>query len=185
MKFQETKIAGSYVIDIRRIEDQRGFFARTWCKNEFAEHGLSSDITQTNMALSVSAGTLRGMHFQRSPHSEVKIVSCSAGAVFDVVLDLRPESPTYCQWFGLELNAENFRMLYIPTGCAHGYQTIRDNTVLNYATSAAYAPNHATGVRFDDPTFAIEWPLQVNVISEADVSWPDFSAVTGTEAGES
>lgn len=176
MNFQETKIAGSYVIDVRRIEDDRGFFGRTWCRQELAEHGLSQEIVQVNTALSLAKGTLRGMHFQRSPHSEVKIVSCPSGAVFDVVLDLRPESPTFRQWFGVELTADNFRMLYIPEGCAHGYQTLQDNSVLNYTTSAMYAPDHATGVRFDDPAFRIDWPLPVSVISDADAGWPDFSS---------
>lgn len=176
MNFQETKIAGSYVIDVRRIEDDRGFFGRTWCRQELGELGLSQDIVQVNTALSLAEGTLRGMHFQRSPHSEVKIVSCPSGAVFDVVLDLRPESPSFRQWFGVELTGDNFRMLYIPEGCAHGYQTLQDNSVLNYTTSAMYAPDHATGVRFDDPAFGIEWPLPVGMISAADAGWLDFSS---------
>jgi dTDP-4-dehydrorhamnose 3,5-epimerase len=175
MNFQETKIAGSYVIDVRRIEDPRGFFGRTWCRQEMGEQGLSQEIVQVNTALSLAKGTLRGMHFQRDPHAEVKIVSCPSGAVFDVVLDLRPESPTYCEWFGVELSGDNFRMLYIPEGCAHGYQTLQDNSVLNYTTSVMYAPDHATGVRYDDPAFGIEWPQSVSVVSDADAGWPDFS----------
>ena len=180
MNFLKTKINGSYVIEIRKIEDSRGFFGRTWCKHELAEQGLGHELVQINTALSHAKGTLRGMHFQRPPLSEIKMISCSAGAVFDVVLDLRPESPTFCQWFGVELNAENFRSLVIPEGCAHGYQTLSDNSVLTYSTSAMYSPQHATGVRFDDPAFGIEWPLPVSVISEADSQWPDFSEATGS-----
>jgi len=174
MDIKANAIEGSYTIDIRRIEDDRGFFARTWCRKELADAGLNNQIAQINTALSLSSGTLRGMHLQSPPHEEVKIVSCSAGAVFDVVVDLRPESRTYCQWFGVELSAQNQRMLYIPEGCAHAYQTLEDNTVLNYTTSAMYAPDAATGVRYDDSAFGIRWPKPVSLISAADAGWPDF-----------
>ncbi len=174
MEFTANKVAGSCVIDIRRIEDDRGFFARTWCEKELLDAGLTARIAQVNTALSIEKGTLRGMHFQHSPHEEVKIVSCTAGSVFDVVLDLRPDSETYRQWFGVELSAKNCRMLYVPEGCAHGYQTLEDNVMLTYATSAVYAPDAASGVRFDDPAFGIEWPLAVSVVSDADRGWPDF-----------
>jgi dTDP-4-dehydrorhamnose 3,5-epimerase len=176
MEISTNGIDGSFIIDIRKISDDRGFFARTWCREELAEAGLNSEIAQINTALSLLAGTVRGMHFQDRPNAEVKIVSCSAGAVFDVVVDLRPKSKTYCKWFGVELTAENHRMLYVPEGCAHGYQTLQDNSVLDYSTSAMYAPSSAGGVKFDDPAFGIEWVRPINVISAADSEWPAFEA---------
>ena len=178
MDFSPAGIPGSFVIDIRPIKDERGFFARTWCADELRAQGLVGEIAQINTALSHAKGTLRGMHLQAPPHGEAKIVSCQAGRVFDVVVDLRPDSPSYCQWRGFELSAENFRMLYIPEGCAHGYQTLEDNCVLSYTTSERYAPDSATGVRFDDPAFAVDWPLPPSVVSKADSSWPEFKVAS-------
>ncbi|MEP7242481.1 MAG: dTDP-4-dehydrorhamnose 3,5-epimerase family protein [Gammaproteobacteria bacterium] len=175
MKFEETSIPGAFVIDLEPIRDDRGFFARSWCATQFAKHGLSTTITQVNTALSVAAGTLRGMHFQAAPHAEVKVVQVPRGSAYDVVLDLRPDSPQYRRWFGLELSEQNFRALYIPEGCAHGYITLEPDTVLTYSTSVDYAPKSAAGVRFDDPAFGIHWPRAASVVSSADRAWPAFA----------
>jgi dTDP-4-dehydrorhamnose 3,5-epimerase len=175
MQFTETAVDGAWIIELKRISDDRGFFARTWCGEVMAKHGLSSRITQINTAESTRAGTLRGMHFQSAPHAEVKIASCPRGAVFDVVVDLRRESPTYRRWHGVELTESNFKSLYIPEGCAHGYLTLADNSVLSYTTSHAYAAQSAGGVRHDDPAFGIEWPRPVTVISPADRNWPAYT----------
>jgi len=174
MKLVETAVAGSYVIEIDRREDPRGFFARTWCRREFEELGLDPALVQINVGFNLRAGTLRGMHFQRAPFEETKVVRCTRGAVVDVAIDLRPDSPTYRRWAAVELTADNHRMLYVPRGCAHGYQTLVDDTELCYQTSQVYAPEHATGVRYDDPAFAVRWPLAVTVLSDADRRWPDF-----------
>jgi dTDP-4-dehydrorhamnose 3,5-epimerase len=176
MKFTETAIKGVYLIEIKRLEDERGFFGRAWCRDELVQQGLDNRIAQVNVGFSPKAGTLRGMHYQRAPHAEVKLVRCTLGAVYDVALDLRPESPTFRKWFAVELNAENRLSLYIPEGCAHGYQTLAADSEIYYFTSALYAPDHATGVRFDDPAFGIEWPLPVSLISDGDRYWPDFEA---------
>jgi len=176
MEFTETKIAGVVVIDIKRIEDDRGFFGRSWCIDELTKAGLDPTLKQVNIGFSPKAGTMRGMHLQTAPHAEIKIVRCTLGAVYDVALDLRPESPTFRQWYGLELTAENRRSLYIPEGCAHGYLTLTEDSEIYYFTSKAYAPDHATGYRYDDPAFGIEWPHSIEVISDADKGWPDFEA---------
>ena len=175
MLFQETTIPGAFVIELEPIRDERGFFARTWCATQFAKRGLSTTIAQVNTALSAAAGTLRGMHYQAAPHAEVKIAHCPRGAAYDVVLDLRPDSPQYRRWFGLELSEQNFRALYIPEGCAHGYLTLEPDTVLTYSTSVEYAPKSAAGVRFDDPAFGIHWPRAASVVSKADSAWPAFA----------
>lgn len=174
MRFHETKISGVFLIDLDRREDHRGFFARSWCHREFSEHGLNTRIVQINVGYTVKRGGLRGMHYQAGPNAEAKTVRCTRGAIFDVAVDLRPDSPTFRQWFGAELTAENHRILYLPEGCAHGYQTLADETEMEYMTSAFYAPQDARGVRHDDPAFAIAWPLPVSSISDADKSWPDF-----------
>jgi len=174
MIFSETPIAGAVQIDIKRIEDHRGFFGRAWCRQEFVEHGLNPALAQCNIGYNLRAGTVRGMHFQLAPHQEAKLVRCTMGAASDVVLDLRPGSPSFRKWHAVELTAENRRMLYIPEGCAHGYQTLVDGTEVFYQTTALYAPAAAKGVRHDDPAFGITWPLAVQVISDADRSWPDF-----------
>jgi dTDP-4-dehydrorhamnose 3,5-epimerase len=145
---------------------------RAWCAREFAENGLDFLPVQANMGFSVRKGTIRGMHFQQVPAPEAKLVRCTRGAMFDVVLDLRPESPTYRKWYGAELTAGNGRMLYVPEYCAHGYQTLEENTEMHYMTSAFYTPGAASGVRFDDPAFQIDWPLAVTIISEQDRNWP-------------
>ena len=160
------------MIDPAPHEDERGWFSRAWCRREFAEHGLDFEPVQANAAFSRYRGTIRGMHYQVAPALESKLVRCTGGAVFDVVADLRPESPTYLRWYGTELTAGNGRMLYVPEGCAHGCLSTEDETHLYYLTSACYAPNAARGVRFDDPAFAIRWPLPASFVSPQDRGWP-------------
>jgi dTDP-4-dehydrorhamnose 3,5-epimerase len=172
MRFIETTIPGTWVIDPDLYQDDRGRFLRAWCSYEFSARGLEFAPVQGNMGYSVAKGTLRGMHFQKAPALETKLVRCTRGAMFDVVLDLRPGSSTYGKWYGLELSAENARMLYVPEQCAHGYQTLQQDTEMYYLTSAFYTPGAATGVRFDDPAFDIQWPLRPTMISPQDRSWP-------------
>jgi dTDP-4-dehydrorhamnose 3,5-epimerase len=174
MRFEETKLCGAWLIEPVPASDQRGFFARTFCAQEYADHGLTTRFVQNSTSHSVARGTLRGMHFQRAPYGEVKVVSCLKGAIWDVIIDLRPESPTYSQWQGFELTAENRRQLYVPKGFAHGFQTLCDDTDVGYLISAFYVPQAASGLRHDDPAFAIEWPLPLTAISGKDRTWPDF-----------
>jgi len=173
--FKETKLKGAFVIDLERIEDNRGFFARAWCKREFEAHGLNSRLVQCNLSFNRYRGIIRGMHYQGAPHEEAKLVRCTRGAIFDAIIDLRLESETYLKWIGVELTAENRKMLYVPENFAHGYQTFEDNTEVLYQVSQFYSPESELGVRWDDPTFAIEWPEAGNTkISEKDKSWPDY-----------
>lgn len=172
MIFKETTLPGAYVIEQQRINDHRGFFARAWCKREFQQQGLKAELVQSNVGFSVRKGTLRGLHFQKSPYAEVKVVRCTRGAIFDVIVDLRPESTSYKHWFGVELNEENGRMVYVPEGFATGYITLLDETEINYHTSEYFNEEAASGVRYDDPGFGIEWPLAVAVISDQDRHWP-------------
>ena len=183
MIFTECKLSGAFIIDLETIEDPRGFFARTWCQREFREHGLSMSTVQVNIGFSRRKGTLRGMHYQEPPRDEVKVVRCTRGAVYDVIIDLRPDSRTYTQWAGVELTAGNHRILYVPQGFAHGYQALEDNTEICYQTSEFYHPEAARGVRYSDPKFGIEWPLETTVISEADRSWPDYRSSQAATAG--
>jgi dTDP-4-dehydrorhamnose 3,5-epimerase len=170
--FKETTLPGAYVIEPERINDQRGFFARVWCKNELQQHGLRTEVSQSNVGFSYRKGTLRGLHFQKFPHAESKIVRCTRGAIFDVIVDLRPESPTYMRWLGIELSDENHKMIYVPEGMAQGYITLFDNTEMNYHTSKFFNAESASGVRFDDPALAIKWPIAATVVSEQDRNWP-------------
>jgi dTDP-4-dehydrorhamnose 3,5-epimerase len=170
--FLKTDVVGARVIDPNPHADDRGRFLRAWCAKEFQEDGLSFLPVQANMGFSLHKGTVRGMHFQQASAPEAKLVRCTRGAIFDVVLDLRPESPTYRKWYGVELTAENGRMLYVPELCAHGYQTLEENTEMYYMASAFYTPGAARGVRFDDPAFQIEWPLAAMMVSDQDRSWP-------------
>jgi|SRR5262252_4477430 len=174
MRFMETGIEGARVIDPSPHHDDRGRFLRAWCAREFAEHAVNFLPVQANLGFSKTRGTVRGMHFQEAPATEAKLVRCTKGAIFDVVVDLRPGSLSYGKWYGVELSAENCRMLYVPENCAHGYQTLEDCTEMYYMTSGFYTPNAARGVRFDDPEFGIRWPLDATVISEQDRSWPLF-----------
>lgn len=175
MLFRETPIAGAWLIDMETREDQRGFFGRLFCKEEMERQGLSASIQQINASFSSQQGTLRGMHYQLAPQAEVKIVRCLRGAIYDVLLDLRPDSPTYTKWFGETLTLQNRTILYVPKGCAHGFITLEDETEILYLVDTAYAPQEERGVRFDDPRFGIFWPKAPRVISEKDRSWPDFS----------
>ena len=172
MIFKETTLPGAYVIEPEKIGDDRGYFARVWCKKELQQHGLKADLAQSNVGFSHRKGTLRGLHFQKAPHAEVKIVRCTRGAIFDVIVDLRPDSRTYKLWFGVELNDENSRMIYVPEGFAQGYMTLTDNTEMNYHTSDFYSAADASGIRYDDTAIGIRWPLIPTVISQQDRNWP-------------
>ncbi len=172
MHFTETDLFGVLLIEPSPHEDHRGRFMRAWCAREFAEHGLDFLPVQANLGFNLLKGTVRGMHFQEAPALEAKLVRCTRGAVFDVVIDLRPDSRSYGQWYGAELSAENGRMLYVPGLCAHGYQTLEEGTEVFYMTSQFYTPSAAQGVRFDDPAFGIRWPLAATAISQQDLNWP-------------
>ena len=174
MIFVETELRGAWLIEPERLEDERGFFARTWCQDEFAGHGLNPRLVQCNISFNRQKGTLRGMHFQIAPYEEAKLVRCTMGAVYDVILDLRPNSPTWGQWQAFDLTAENRYMLYVPEGLAHGFQTLEDNSEVFYQMSEVYHPECACGVRWDDPTFAIRWPLDEPILSAKDRSYPDY-----------
>jgi len=172
--FVPTPLPGAFVIEPERHEDQRGFFARTWCAREFEDHGLSPRLVQCSVSFNKRKGTLRGMHYQAMPYPEAKLVRCTMGAIYDVIIDLRPSSPTYKQHVAVELTAENRKMLYIPESFAHGFQTLIDDTEVFYQMSAFYSPDHARGVRWDDPAFRIAWPPDNRVIIDRDRSYPDF-----------
>jgi dTDP-4-dehydrorhamnose 3,5-epimerase len=172
--FRETKLPGAFVIEPERLEDERGFFARTWCEREFRAHGLNPRLVQCNVSYNRARSTLRGMHYQAAPHEEAKLVRCTMGAVHDVVVDLRPDSPTFRQWVAVELSARNRTMLYVPEGFAHGFQTLEDDTEVFYQMSELYHPECARGVRWDDPAFGIEWPLPPRALSERDRQYVDF-----------
>jgi dTDP-4-dehydrorhamnose 3,5-epimerase len=174
MKFTETTVKGAFVIEPRLIRDERGFFARTFCATEFAEHGLDPRLVQSSIAFNPRAGTLRGMHYQVPPAGEPKVVRCLAGRIFDVIIDLRPDSPSYLSHFGLELSSTDRRALYIPELVAHGYLTLEDDTEVSYQMAAFYAPEYARGVRYNDPAFAIHWPRAVTCINQKDAAWPLF-----------
>jgi len=175
MIFTETDLHGAWLIEPVPATDNRGYFARTFCEREFADHGLETRFVQHSLSGNLHAGTVRGMHFQMEQHAEVKVVSCIKGAILDVIIDLRPQSAEYCKWQAIELSEENRRRLYIPKGFAHGFQTLRDECDIHYLISEFYSPGASSGVRYDDPAFEIQWPLPVSAISENDRSWPDFS----------
>ena len=175
MLFTETPLAGAWLLELERREDERGFFARTYCADEFAHHGINPTVRQANTSFNSREGTLRGMHWQVDPHGETKLVRCTRGAIYDVIVDLRPHSPTYCRWYGAELTADNGRELYIPTGMAHGFQTLADDTEVLYLMGADYVPEAARGARWDDPAFGIEWPETAQrTISDKDQSYAPF-----------
>lgn len=179
MKFTELPLAGAFLIDMEPVRDARGMFARAWCRREFEERGLSTMTEQCNVSFNLRRGTLRGLHYQAAPHEEIKLIRCTRGAVYDVIVDLRPASPTFTRWFGTELTAENRRMLYLPKGMAHGFLTLRPGTEVYYQMSTAYAPDAVRGVRWNDPAFGIVWPGPVEVISERDRTFPDFLDTVG------
>lgn len=174
MIFQETGLPGAYLIHLEKKGDERGFFARAWCRREFEEHGLVTDLAQANVSVSSRRGTLRGLHFQVPPAAEAKIVRCTRGAIQDVILDLRPTSPTKGRWLRVQLTAANRTTLYVPEGFAHGFQTLTDDAEVFYLVSHPYSPEHERGVRYDDPAFGIPWPRPVTEISPKDRAWPDY-----------
>jgi len=174
MKFRPLELAGAFSIEMTPVMDDRGFFARSFCSAEFAEAGLPSFFPQSNISFNRHAGTVRGMHFQLPPHEEPKVIRCTAGVIYDAIIDLRPQSPTYRQWVGIELSAENRIALYVPPGFAHGFQTLADNTEVLYLMGDVYAPDLARGVRWNDPAFDLKWPNLITVISDRDAAYPDF-----------
>jgi len=173
--FRETRLRGAYVIEPEKREDERGFFARSWCLREFAEHNLNPKIAQCNISFNRKRGTLRGMHYQAAPFGECKLERCTQGAIYDVIIDLRPDSPTFKQHIGEELSARAHNMLYVPEGFAHGFQTLEDNSEVFYQMSEFYAPQHARGVRWNDPGFAIKWPVCEPIMIDRDRNYPDFT----------
>jgi dTDP-4-dehydrorhamnose 3,5-epimerase len=175
MRFIETELKGAFIVEPELIRDERGFFARTWCKKEFEQQGLLVDLVQCNISFNRREGTLRGMHFQAAPFEEARLVRCTRGAIYDVIIDLRPDCPTYKRWVSVELTAENRKMLFIPEGFGHGFITLTDNSEVFYQMSAFYAPECARGIRWNDPAFDIDWPAEVKVISEKDMQYPDYS----------
>jgi dTDP-4-dehydrorhamnose 3,5-epimerase len=175
MRFESIGLDGAWLIRPEPAHDSRGFFVRTFCTREFGTHGLETEFPQHSVSASIRKGTLRGMHFQRHPHDEVKVVRCLTGAIWDVIVDLRRESPTFRQWRGVDLSADNGLQLYIPKGFAHGFLTLSDNARVNYLISEFYAPAAADGVRYDDPAFGIDWPLPVAIIADKDLAWPAFT----------
>jgi dTDP-4-dehydrorhamnose 3,5-epimerase len=176
MKFSPTKMSGVWVVDLERHEDERGFFARSWCQREFAQHGLNPNLVQCNVSFNRKRGTLRGMHYQVAPHAEAKLVRCTRCAIFDVAVDLRPDSPTYRQWLSIELAAENGRALYIPEGFSHGFQTLADDSEVFYQMSEFFHPECARGLRWNDPAFGIIWPAPNPTISDRDQNLPLLGA---------
>ena len=179
MRFFETKLKGAFLIDLEPFEDERGFFARTWCRKEFEQHGIDSDWVQCNISSNKRKGTLRGMHYQLAPFAEAKLVRCTLGAIFDVIIDLRPGSTTYCHWISTELSAVNRRMIYIPQGFAHGFQTLLNDTEVFYQMSEFYTPEYSAAVRWNDPQFKINWPEAERTISEKDQKIEDFEPAAG------
>lgn len=174
MKFTELNLKGAFVIELERKEDERGFFARSFCQREFQKIGLNSNIRQCDISYNKQKGALRGIHYQTPPYEEDKIVQCVQGAIYDVIIDLRKNSSTYCKWIAIELKAEDYTMLYCPKGFAHGFQTLKDNTVIHYQMSEFYYPKGSTGLRWDDPTFNITWPIEKKIISQNDQKFPLF-----------
>ena len=175
MIFVETKLKGVYIIDLQKLEDERGFFARSFCRHEFENHDLNPNVVQCNVSFNARRGTVRGMHYQTKPFEEAKLVRCTMGSIYDVIVDLRPDSPSFKDFIGLELSAHNRSALYIPEGIAHGFLTLEDNTEVFYQMSEFYAPDAARGFRYNDPMFAIPWPQEVEVISDRDRTYPDFT----------
>lgn len=177
MVFTETKLTGAFIIEPEFLEDERGFFARTWCQREFEAHRLNTRLVQCSISFNRHRGTLRGMHYQVEPHAEAKVVRCARGALYDVIIDLRPNSPTFMQWQSVELTENNHRMLYVPEGFAHGFQTLEDNTEVFYQMSEFFHPESAQGARWDDRSFSINWPILPCILSNKDVSYPDYQSL--------
>jgi dTDP-4-dehydrorhamnose 3,5-epimerase len=184
VRFTPTAVDGVVIVELEPIADERGFFARAWCPDEFRDAGLDTTWVQENVSYNTRRGTLRGLHFQSPPHAEVKLVRCTRGAVWDVAVDLRPDSPSFRRSVGVELSADNHRSLYIPEGCAHGYLTLTDDVEMRYLTSHPYAAQAATGVPYDDPLLAVEWPDEPLVLSENDRKWTPFAGVDDPRLGD-
>lgn len=183
MIFRETALKGAFIIEPKRHEDERGFFARAWCAKEFEAHGLNPTVVQCNISYSLKKGTLRGMHYQVFPHGEAKLIRCTMGSIHDVIIDLRPTSPTYTKHVAVVLTAHDRRMLFIPEGFAHGFQTLNDHTEVFYHMSQPYTPASARGVRWNDPTFKIQWPEDERIISVRDQQYPDFYTIDHASSG--
>lgn len=176
MIFHKTNLKDAFIIELNKLKDERGFFARQYCQNEFSDHGINFPIVQANVSYNKLKGTLRGMHYQTEPHGEAKLVRCTKGGIYDAIIDVRSDSPTFKKWIGVELTEHNHKMLYVPEGFAHGFITLQDDTEVTYQVSEFYTPGAEEGIRWDDPTFNIDWPAEVNVISEKDLNWPDFDS---------
>lgn len=176
MEFTELSIPGAFRVELEPHADERGFFARAWCRREFADRGITSDFVQANLSFTRRAGTVRGLHYQEPPHAEAKLVRCLRGSVYDVMVDLRPDSPAHLEWLGCELTPDDRTALHVPEGCAHGYQALEDESELFYLVSEFYAPDAEGGIRFDDPALGIQWPRPVSLVSQKDRSWPDYVA---------
>ena len=174
MIFTETKLKGAFVIELKKIEDDRGFFARSWCKDEMEAHGLNANVVQNNVSFNNEKGTFRGIHFQNDPYQETKLVRCTKGAIFDMIFDLRKDSPTYLQSFGVELTEDNYKMLYVPEDFGHAYLTLQDNTEVSYQVTQFYTPGAEAGIRWNDSAFEIELPIEPVIISDRDKSHPDY-----------
>jgi dTDP-4-dehydrorhamnose 3,5-epimerase len=173
--FVETKLKGAYIVELEKREDHRGFFARSWDGNVLEQQGLIGKVVQQNIAFSKIKGTIRGLHYQKAPHQETKFVRCTRGTVLDVMVDLRPDSPTFKQWLGVKLTGDDYRLLYVPKDFAQGFQSLEDNSEIQYLVSAVYTPAAEAGIRYNDPNIGIEWPLPVSMITEKDAKLPDFS----------
>lgn len=178
MIFSQTAVKDAFIIELEKRSDERGFFARSWCKNEFHVKGLNTNLVQSNIAFNKHKGTLRGLHYQISPYEETKLIRCTKGSIYDVIVDLRVSSPSYMKWIGVELTDDNYRMLYVPEGFAHGYQTLEDNSEVTYQVTQFYTPDAERGIRWNDPSFNISWLITAEmIISEKDQSWPDYHGV--------
>jgi dTDP-4-dehydrorhamnose 3,5-epimerase len=175
MNFVETKLKGVYIIELEKREDHRGFFARGWDEKMLEQHGLTGRVVQQNITFSKIKGTIRGLHYQKAPHQEMKYVRCTRGSIFDVIVDLRPYSATFKQWLGVKLTMDDYKVLYVPKDFAQGFQSLEDNSEMTYLVSEIYVPAAEMGIRYNDPSIGIEWPLLVSMISEKDTNWPDFS----------
>jgi len=175
MIFSETSIKGNFVIELEKFEDERGFFSTSWSKEEFEKHGLGINLLECNISFNKKKGTIRGLHYQIKPHEGAKLIRCTRGSIYDVIIDLRTSSKTFMNWLKVEISAENFKMHYIPSGCAHGFQTLENNTEVFYQMFQKYMPSHTKGIRWDDESFRISWPLKPTVISKKDSSWQSFS----------
>jgi len=174
MIFTELSLKGAFLVEVKKIEDERGFFGRAWCRNEFLEHGLNPNFVQLNTSFSKKKGTIRGMHYQVDPYQEVKFIRCTRGRIYDVMVDLRPDSPTFMKWIGNELTADNYRMAYVPENFAHGFVTLEDNSEVYYPVTQFYIPGAERGARYNDPGFNIHWPVEISVVSQKDLAHPDF-----------